>query len=110
MFLMSSQKYDILAYADKKRYVEEKEKWVPPIDKKPLDSKKKPSGKAKTAYALWSAQERAQLTQTHPDIDKREATKLIRDKWRMIPEEHKAVWIGPCSVAGVHSLYSCAGL
>lgn len=89
------KKYDILAYADKKRYLEEKEKWTPPVDKKQkLDSKKvRTSNRAKTAYSLWAMNERAALATNHPDLDKREATKLIRDKWRVTSEEQKAAYM-----------------
>jgi len=84
------RKYQILAAADKKRYEEEKQKWQPPIERE-IDTNyvvmpKKPM----TAYSYWVYNQRSKITQSNPYVDKKELTRVLREKWNKIPEREKA--------------------
>jgi len=104
------RRYEVLAYADKRRYQDEKDKWTAPLQRthsNSLKGKKKDSpnkGKRKltststirkpsSAYAVWAVGEREQLASKHPDLEKKELTKLLREKWRNIAPLEKSPYI-----------------
>jgi len=79
------KKYEILAFADKKRYLEEKEKWTPPADKtKKVDAKAPRSPKGK-GFREWMSEQRP----IEPNELKQNQVRAMRDKWRSLPEEPK---------------------
>jgi len=83
------KKYEILAFADKKRYLEEKEKWTPPADKaKKVEAKAPRSPKGK-GFREWMNEQRP----IEVNDLKQNQSRMMRDKWRTLPEEQKAMYL-----------------
>lgn len=92
------RKYDILAYADKKRYEEEKANWVPPVEKETGKKKKRktPTTAKKdedlTAFQNWAVHERNLVLHENPMIDKKELERILKSKWKTLPPELRELY------------------
>jgi hypothetical protein len=90
----AKRKYEILAFADKKRYEDEKDKWVPPSEPNTaIKTKFIKSRKSKTAYSFWSDDERHKLAALHPHLSRKHLTKVLRQRWKLIPAGEKASYM-----------------
>jgi hypothetical protein len=89
----AKRKYEILAFADKKRYEEEKDKWVPPAEQKNTKKQLIKSRKSITAYSFWAQDERQKLASMHPNLGRKHLTKVLRQRWKLIPPQDKAPYL-----------------
>ena len=95
------RKFELLAAADKRRYEEEKLAWEPPADTfssftrsfgnvtQTIEAEKEK--KFNSAYAIWASAERAAVLQDHPDMDRKELTKLLKETWKSLAYHEKLV-------------------
>ena len=100
-----SQKYEILACADKKRYEEEKLRWAGAQNNEERESSRKRKRteertaprKLMTPFAYWCMNERNVMLSRDPHMDKHELQRVLAEKWRAAPAEEKEVGAPWCA-------------
>lgn len=95
------RKFEIMAAVDKRRYEEEKKHIDAPAAKpaprsllppSPSDASNK-QRKPISAYAIWASEERAAVLEEHPEIDRKELTKILRQNWKELTPFEKLPYL-----------------